>query len=232
MGKRIAIRARGHGSFTYRVRKKAYVYRITYPQIATEGKAKIIKLINSSAHSAPLAKVKINNEIFICVAADGIYEGQEIEIGGNKIKNGNILQLGNIPQGTKVFDIESRPGCGGKYLRSAGCSGIIGIKDKGEVEILIRRRKMKLNEKCRATIGAAAGDGRLIKPIIKAGKKHHMMKAIGRKWHRTSPIKVNALDHPFGGGRGKRIKSKIAKRNAPPGAKVGHIRPRRTGIRK
>jgi len=65
--------------------------------------------------------------------------------------------------------------------------------------------------------------------MLKAGKKHHLMKSKGRKWHRTSPIKVNAVDHPFGSGRGKRIKSKIAKRNLPPGKKVGHIRPRRTG---
>ena len=45
-------------------------------------------------------------------------------------------------------------------------------------------------------------------------------------------IKTNAIDHPFGSGRGKRIKSKIAKRNAPAGAKVGLIRPRRTGRKK
>ena len=58
------------------------------------------------------------------------------------------------------------------------------------------------------------------------------MFAKGRKWHRTSAVKVNAIDHPFGSGRGKRIKSKIAKRNSPPGKKVGHIRPKQTGKRK
>ncbi len=78
-------------------------------------------------------------------------------------------------------------------------------------------------------MGVVAGDGRLMKPMLKAGKKHYLMLSKGRKWHRTSPVKVNAIDHPFGGGRGKRIKSKIAKRNAPPGKKVGHIRPSRTG---
>jgi len=40
---------------------------------------------------------------------------------------------------------------------------------------------------------------------------------------------MNAIDHPFGSGRGKRIKSKIAKRNSPPGSNVGTISPRRTG---
>jgi len=43
---------------------------------------------------------------------------------------------------------------------------------------------------------------------------------------------MNAIDHPFGSGRGKNPKSKVAKRNAPPGRKVGLIRPRRTGKKK
>ena len=103
------------------------------------------------------------------------------------------------------------------------------LKENSKVEVLIRRRKLKIHENGRAVIGVAAGDGRNIKPLVKAGKQFHRMKAMGRKWHRTSAIKTNAIDHPFGSGRGKRIKSKIAKRNSPPGLKVGHIRPRRTG---
>jgi len=236
MGKRIAQQARGKGSFTYRVRRKGYKHRINYPKLSSEGKAKIIKLINSSGHSAPLAKIQIENEIFIVPASDGIYQGQEIIIGkrpeNKKPEIGDIVKLKDIPQGTKVFNIESIPGNGGKYLRSGGSSGIIMNRDNGKVEIIIKRRKIRLSENCRAVIGFAAGDGRLAKPLIKAGKKHHIMKSKGRKWHRTSAVKVNAIDHPFGSGRGKRIKSKIAKRNAPPGAKVGHIRPSRTGKRK
>ena len=137
-----------------------------------------------------------------------------------------------MPQGTKVFNIESVPGNGGKYLRSSGCSATISSHDGQGVEILIRRRRIRLNENCRGTVGTAAGEGRLIKPIVKAGKMHHMMKSKGRKWHRTSAVKTNAIDHPFGGGRGKRIKSKISKRNSSPGQKVGHISPRRTGKKK
>ena len=135
-------------------------------------------------------------------------------------------------QGDKVFNIELSPGKGGKLLRSGGISGLIGIKDEKGVEIIIKRRRIILNENCRAILGSAAGEGRTMKPFVKAGKKHHLMKSKGRKWHRTSAIKTNAIDHPFGGGRGKRIKSKIAKRNAPAGARVGHIRPSRTGRRR
>ena len=229
MGKRITSQARGKGSLTFRVRPRAYRYKVVYSDLRVEGKAKIVKLFNSSAHSAPLVKVQVDNVgSFICPAATGIYEGQEIEICG-KIENGSIAKLSEIPQGTKVFNIEKSPGKGGEILRSSGCSGIVMNKDDKTVEIVIRRRKLKINKDCRATIGVAAGEGRLIKPLVKAGKQHHIMKAHGRKWHRTSAVKTNAIDHPFGGGRGKRIKSKIAKRNSPPGRKVGHLRPRRTG---
>ena len=140
--------------------------------------------------------------------------------------------LKDISIGTKIFNIESVPGMGGKLLRAGGSSAVIAGNENGKTEILIRRRRIKLNENCRAVIGVVSGDGRKIKPLVKAGKSHYINKSKGRKWHRTSAVKVNAIDHPFGGGRGKRIKSKIAKRNAPPGRKVGHIRPKQTGRKK
>ncbi len=228
MGKRPAQRAKGHGSMTYQVRKQAYVYKIGYPKLNANGKAVILSLFNSLAHSAPLVKIKAGEEIFYAPAAQGVYEGQEIEI-NNGVANGNILKLKDIPQGTKVFNIEKSPGSGGKFLRSSGCSGMIGIKEGDNVEVIIKRRRLMLDGNCRATIGIVAGEGRVLKPLVKAGNRYFIKKARGRKWPRTSAIKTNAVDHPFGSGRGKRIKSKIAKRNAPPGAKVGHIRPSRTG---
>jgi ribosomal protein L2 len=79
---------------------------------------------------------------------------------------------------------------------------------------------------------SAAGDGRTDKPILKAGKKFYIMKSKSKLWPRTSAVAMNKIDHPFGSGRGKRVKSKIAKRNASPGKKVGHLRPRRTGRKK
>ena len=234
MGKRIVSQARGHGSFTYRVRRRGYKVRIGYPEINVEGKAKIIKLISSAGHSAPIIKMQIGNKIFFNLAFQGAYEGQEIEINGKEIKMGNITKLKDIAPGTKIYNIETVPGKGGKLIRSSGSfAEVSSSKDKNTLNVLLPSKKTKqFDGNCRATIGVIAGAGRLEKPILKAGKMFHMMKSKGRKWHFTSRVKVNAVDHPFGGGRGKRIKSKIAKRNAPPGRRVGHIRPSRTGRRK
>jgi len=230
MGKTIIQQARGHGSFTYRVRRRGYVYRIGYPSLQMSGKHKIISLINSTCHSAPLAKINVGDQSFYIPASQGVYEGQEIEIGTNNIAPGNIVALKNLPVETKVFNIEIRPGDGGRIGRTGGSFATVLRKDENGVLLLLSSKKeTKLHPECRATIGIAAGQGRMLKPVVKAGKKWHMMKSRNKLWPRTSAVKFNAVDHPFGCGRGKRIKSKIAKRNAPAGAKVGHLRPSRTG---
>jgi len=107
------------------------------------------------------------------------------------------------------------------------------IKCAGKILKLMPSKKEKsFNPNCRAVVGVIAGAGRLEKPIVKAGKNHHIKKSKGKLWPRTSAVKMNVVDHYFGSGRGKNPKSKIAKRNAPPGRRVGHLRPRRTGRKK
>jgi large subunit ribosomal protein L2 len=232
MGKRIIQQARGHGSFSYRVRRRAFKYKLKYPR-KLEGEGTVAKLFNSSGHSAPLAKVKYDNEFFYIPACKGMSEEQKIKFGGKEIKDGNILQLKDIPIKTFVYCIESRPGDGGIFIKTAGSSAVVN-KVIGESIFLLMpsKKEKKFNKKCRAIIGVIAGAGRLEKPVVKAGKKFYIKKTRNKLWPRTSAVKVNAIDHPFGSGRGKRIKSKIAKRNAPPGAKVGLIRPKRTGRKK
>ena len=73
MGKRIISQARGKGSLTYRVRKKAFSNKVGYP--SKEGEAEILKIFHSPAHSAPLMKIKVDNEVFI---ADDIVRCQSI----------------------------------------------------------------------------------------------------------------------------------------------------------
>jgi len=228
MGKRITSQARGHGSLVFRVRRQAYRYKIEYPLVL--GKAKIIKLLHSPAHSSPLLKIQIGNKIFYNLAFNNAFEGQEINLNEKDIKEGDIMMLKNIKTSQRVYNIENNPGDGGKLIRSAGNSAEVMKRGENSVFLLLPSKKIKeFDEKCRATVGVIACGGRLDKPIMKAGNMFYAMKAKGRKWHRTSAVKVNAVDHPFGSGRGKRIKSKIAKRNAPPGRRVGHIRPRQTG---
>jgi large subunit ribosomal protein L2 len=232
MGKRIISQARGHGSLTYQVRKKAFIYKIKYPM--SEGEAEILDIFHSAAHSAPLAKIKVGNEIFYNPAFNSAFVGQKIKIGGTEANLGNIMMAKDIPAGTSVFNIEANPGDGGKMMRAAGTSALVMKKlEHNKIMVMMpNKREVTLSGDCRVSIGTIAGEGRILKPFVKAGRMFYKMKARNKLWPRTSAVKMNAIDHPFGSGRGKRIKSKIAKRNAPPGARVGHIRPSRTGRRK
>jgi large subunit ribosomal protein L2 len=231
MGKRIISQARGHGSHTYRVRKKAFRYRLVYPKMFL-GEGEVIKLFNSSAHSAPLAKIKYAKGTFYVPAFKGMIEGQKINA-GEKIENGNIVKLKDIPLKTPIYNIESKPGDGGKFIKTGGNSARINKIIGDDVFVIFPSKKeKKFNQNCRAIIGVIAGAGRLDKPVVKAGKKFYIKKSKSKLWPRTSAVKMNAIDHPFGSGRAKNPKSKIAKRNAPPGRKVGLLRPRRTGKKK
>lgn len=231
MGKRIIQQRRGRGGHTYKTREKAGKIRVGY-LVDLEGEFECVKLTSSVGHSAPIAKfMNKNGKIFSNFAVNLLYVGQKITISRNN--HGDVSKIGDLKNGTEIFNIEHNPGDGGKFVRSGGNAATIMAKEGSVMKIMMpskRIKKFKVN--CRATIGRTAGDGRVSKPILKAGKKFYIMKMKSKLWPRVSAVKMNAIDHPFGSGRGKRIKSKIAKRNASPGKKVGHLRPARTGRKK
>jgi large subunit ribosomal protein L2 len=231
MGKRIISQRRGKGGHTYKTREKAGKLRPGYVS-DDSGKFECIKLIASVGHSVPIAKfINKDGKLFHTFAVDLLYVGQNITIGGNK--PGDIAKLGDLKNGTEVFNIEHNPKDGGKFVRTGGNYAEIMAKEGDVVKVMMpSKRVKKFNVNCRATVGRAAGGGRMDKPILKAGKKFFIMKNKSKLWPRVSAVKMNAIDHPFGRGRGKRMKSKIAKRNASPGKKVGLIRPSRTGRKK
>lgn len=230
MGKRIIQQARGKGSSTYRVKKKAFRYKIQYPKTLS-GEGKVVRIFSSAAHSAPLAKVLYDKGSFYIPAGELMYEGQKISF--EKLEKGSILKLKDIPVKTKVYCIESRPGDGGKFIKTGGSSATVSrIVGEDIFLSMPSKKEKKFKPTCRAIIGEAAGHGRVDKPVLKAGKKYYIKKSKSKLWPRTGALKVNAIDHPFGSGRGKNPKSKIAKRNSAPGQKVGLLRPKRTGKRK
>ncbi len=88
-------------------------------------------------------------------------------------------------------------------------------------------------ENCIATVGTVAAGGRLEKPLLKAGNSFYKYAPRRKLWHKTSAGKMNAVNHPFGNTRSsKKAKARPAPKFAPPGRKVGKIRPKRTGMRK
>ncbi len=237
MPKRLPQQRRGRGLPRYRSPSHRYKGKVSFPPVLNERwVGRIIDIINCPGHSAPLMKVRWENRMeSLLIAPLGVKVGDVVEMGPDvEIKEGNIAMLGAVPEGTNVFMIELRPGDGGKLVRSAGSSARVVSKDEKYVYVQLPSREIKaLDPRCRAIIGQAAGGGRLEKPIVKAGKKYHIMKARNKKWPIVAASARNAVDHPFGGGKTRRPnKPKTVSRDAPPGKKVGSIAARRTGLRK
>ena len=84
----------------------------------------VTELVHSPVHSAPLARIKTpDGDTTLVAATEGISIGSKVAIGDNvALRPGNITELGNIPEGTAINNLELRPGDGGKVARSAGNS--------------------------------------------------------------------------------------------------------------
>jgi len=236
MGKRIISQRRGRGTPTYRAPSHRFKAGSRYGKSVEESNGTIIDITSCPAHSGPIANIDLQNgERVTLVACEGMRIGDSIDLGASApVKPGNILPLEKIPEGTFIFNIEMLPGDGGKFVRSSGTFARVVTRLKDSVLIMLPSKKNKrFNPKCRASIGIVAGGGRKEKPFLKAGNRYYARMAKNKLWPRTSGAAMNAVDHPFGNKRSSRkSKARPAPKNAPPGRKVGMIRPRRAGRKK
>ncbi len=237
MGKRIISQRRGRGTTRYRNHGHSSKGSVSYPVVSKELlHGEIVDLVHCPNHTAPLAYVLFENgEKGLALASEQLRVGAVVAVGsGAPAVSGNVLPLSEIPEGTLVHDLELRPGDGGKLVRSSGVFARVVSTSADKVLVKLPSKKIKaFHPQCRATLGIVAGGGRLDKPVVKAGKRWHAARATGKLFPRTSAVAMNAVDHPFGSGRGRHAgKSTIAPRHAPPGRKVGQIRARRTGKKK
>lgn len=114
-----------------------------------------------------------------------------------KILPGNSTYIKNIPLGTKIHNLESKPKGGAKYIRSGGCEGII-LSQTGKYFIIkLPSNEIKLfHGNCIASIGVLDITKKSI--FTNAGRNRRLGK---RPTVRGSAM--NACDHPHGGGEGK-----------------------------
>ena len=230
MGKNLIQQRRGKGTTRFRARSFAAAGEAS---LKGNQAYTVLDLINSAGHSAPLARVQYDdNTKGLIIAAEGLFVGKRYTIGEEApVDYGNALALKDIPEGTPVFNIENRPGDGGKFVKSSGAAGrLVNRTEKGVTIKLPSKRNKTFHPECKAIIGFVAGGGRTEKPFLKAGTKHHAMKARNKYYPVVSGSAMNAVAHPFGNKRTlRKSKAKPTSRHAPPGRKVGAIAAKRTG---
>lgn len=229
MGKRLRQQRRGKGSLVYQAPSHRFVTEARYKVV--DGEGVVVDILHDPSRYAPVMLVDFGVEKQYLLAPSGIKTGDKISYGG-EVKLGNILELGKIPEGTKVCNIELNPGDGGKLCRAPGTFATVLGHEGGKTLVALRSRVIKaLSDKCKAMIGVVSGAGHRERPFMKAGNKYYAMKAKGRYYPIVSASSKSAVYHPFG-GQTSPGKPRTISRHAPPGKKVGSISPRRTGKKK
>ena len=120
MGKNLIQQARGKGSPTYKAPSFRWIGTIRYNQNSKETIKGIVEdIIHCQGHSAPLIQIRYGDKTYYNVAPIGIRVGDVVYSGDKAIlEKGNTMPLEKIPEGTLVYNIESNPGDGGKFIRS------------------------------------------------------------------------------------------------------------------
>jgi large subunit ribosomal protein L2 len=235
VGKRILVQRKGRGGIQFRSKDHLKIAPVRYPQDGMDNllRGVIKEILHEPGRHTPISLVELENgQKFYYIPPEGVYEGQEIQIGkGAEVKTGNILPLSEIPDGSLVCNVEIRPGDGGKIARRSGTYAIVFSHEGDKVILRLPSRKEKIvDARCRATIGIVAGSGRIEKPFMKAGTKYYHERTHPKRWPVVRGVAMNPVSHPHGGGSHKRPgKPTTVARTAPPGQKVGHIAARKTG---
>jgi len=191
---RITVRFRGGGH------KQSYRL-VDFKRRKFNVPATVERLEYDPNRTAFLALLKYEDgELSYIIAPQRLKVGDTV-VAGEKvdIKPGNAMPLGAIPVGTIVYNIEMKPGAGGKIARSAGTYAQLVGKDAGYAQIKLMSGEVRLvRGECIAAIGAVSNPDNQNQHLGKAGRSRWL----GRKPHQRGVV-MNPVDHPHGGGEGR-----------------------------
>ena len=112
---------------------------------------------------------------------------------------GNRMPLKNMPIGAFIYNVEIKPGQGGKLGRAAGVHIELIARDAGYADLKMPSSEVrKVPEECWATLGEVSNEEHHLAVIGKAGRSRWMGK---RPTVRGTAM--NPVDHPHGGGEGR-----------------------------
>lgn len=244
MGRRIRSQRKGSGT-VFRARNKhrkgpAKLRSLDFAERHGYLKGIIKDIIHDPGRGAPLAIVQFRDPYRYkarketMIAAEGMHSGQFIYCGKKAaITIGNVLPIGNMPEGTIICNVEEKTGDRGSLARTSGNYATVIAHNPDTQRTRVRLpsgAKKVLQSTNRAMVGIVAGGGRTDKPVMKAGRSYHKYKAKRNCWPKVRGVAMNPVDHPFGGGNHQHIgKASTIRRDASHGRKVGLIAARRTG---
>lgn len=194
-----------HGEITMRHQGGGHPhhYRIIDFKRSKDGiPARVERLEYDPNRSANLALLcYADGERRYIIAPKGVSAGAQLVSGADApIKAGNTLPLRNIPVGTTIHCVEMLPGKGAQLARAAGAAVQLLAREGDYVQVRLRSGEIrKVHVNCRATIGEVGNEEHALESIGKAGRV---------RWRGIRPtvrgVAMNPIDHPHGGGEGKK----------------------------
>lgn len=142
-----------------------------------------------------------SNKFFYILAPKKLKIGDIIKSGENaEMKIGHSLPLSKIPIGSYIHNISSKSTGYGQISRSAGTFSRVSEKTSKHVKIKISSGEQRLlSLDCYATIGMVSNELVCLTKLGKAGRSRWL-----NKRPKVRGVAMNPVDHPHGGGEGKK----------------------------
>lgn len=188
---KITVRHRGGG-----VKKK---YRLVdFKMLSGTYEVKTIEYDPNRTGRIALCEDEAGKKIYI-LAPEGLKVGKTLKFGEEaNVSRGHRRALKDLPVGTLIYNIEVRPGQGGKLVRSAGSAGQLLAKEGELVQVKLPSGEIrKVAGDCLASVGVVSNADHQNIKIGKAGRVRKM----GRR-PQVLGKSMNPVDHPHGGGEG------------------------------
>ena len=97
---------------------------------------------------------------------DKVVAGKKVDV-----KPGNAMEVGQMPVGTIVHNVELKPGKGGQIARAAGTYVQVVGRDKGMVIVRLNSGEQRyVRSDCMATVGAVSNPDNANQTLAKAGR--------------------------------------------------------------
>ena len=158
---------------------------------------KVERLEYDPNRTAFIALIKYEDgELAYILAPQRLAVGDTVVSGAKvDVKPGNAMPLAAMPVGTIVHNVETKPGKGGQFARSAGAFVQLVGRDSGWAVLKLNSGETrKVHAECMATVGAVSNPDHMNAVVGKAGRTRWL----GRRSHVRS-IAMNPVDHPNGG---------------------------------
>jgi len=143
----------------------------------------------------------VTKKFVYALAHEGVGVGSSIKTGKNSvIRAGNSVRLADIPAGAMISNVSLTQGCGGVLSRSAGAYCLVRGHVPGFAFIELMSGEIRLLKTVNsATIGKVSNEHHFLEQSGKAGRSRWLGKR-----PTTRGVAMNPVDHPNGGGEGKK----------------------------